>query len=194
MDLLIAVIGWGFTLFLAFSAFKKGEISRLKDTVISEVDSIYYWVCVEVEQHRIINASASNRNRRYLRVNAHRCLELHEIEGFFSEKVNHLEYKINHLNLHAGRKIVDENVVLHFRRIDIVKILDGKKSKDLLSAMLKIKEEIHESYGNVYMNNFGLPKVKDGYVHEFTGWFLGLITMILAVIMIMLSKIFSFKL
>ncbi|MEC8324949.1 MAG: hypothetical protein VX100_02370 [Pseudomonadota bacterium] len=124
-QLIIALVGWAILFYLHNRTLRKGEISRLKDSLTKEIKDLFTWI-----------EKSSNKSYSAL-----------ELEEELAGKVTLIEFLISQFNNYASSTLIDPDCLTKVRNIDTAKIISNEKfyQEDKL-IQYDIIEQIENAY------------------------------------------------
>lgn len=124
-QLIIALVGWAILFYLHNRTLRKGEISRLKDSLTKEIKDLFTWI-----------EKSSKKSYSAL-----------ELEEELAGKVTLIEFLISQFNNYASSTLIDPDCLTKVRNIDTAKIISNEKfyQEDKL-IQYDIIEQIESAY------------------------------------------------
>lgn len=171
-QLIVLLIGWGFTLYLQYNANRRAEALKRKDKIIDRLDNLSSWVEDEVEKK---NFNASRAEEAYT--------------GLMLE----LELRVNQFNGHVRASIVDIERVGELRGLDffVASDRDGLSYKARALAS-QIVEEIEMGCDDLYFNRSGRLGRINKFLYELSGVAFGLLSILIFTLLVWAFSNLSF--
>ena len=158
-QLIVLVLGWGFTVYLGIRSNSRGEALKTRDKIVDKLEALSEWVEDELKREPF---------------------DFSEFETGFSGLLSQIELKIGHLNAHVGEQIVGAEVLRDLREIEFSETVgenEGLYSKVRHASWNAIDAVEMESNEKFFMRK-GMLAYFRGFVHTFYGVIVGAISIL----------------
>lgn len=157
-QLTVALIGWTFLFYLHNRTLKKGEVSRLKDSITKEIKELFDWLDDTSES-------------------GYTALELEEL---LSGKITLIEFLISQINEYTHSDFLDPLWLAELRYIDTEELLSNKKiSQQERLRQFDIIEKIETAYHEQAISTNSLKKLWRNNKDTISGVISGLAILVL---------------
>ncbi len=139
VDTGLTIFGFVVSLFIAFWAFKRTEVSRIKDVFISKAEDLPVWLLTQLNQN-----------------------DYYQIENLYAGKLTHLEMRLKQLNLYAKHKFASDVFFDDLRNVDLETLTkeDAFKVHEIVFNLIERTEEEYFKFYYSFCSRFIAPHSK----------------------------------
>lgn len=135
-QLTIALIGWAFIFYLHNRTLKKGEVSRLKESITKEIKDLFTWL-----------DGAANKTCEQADGSSQKAYSELELEEELAGKITLIEFLISQINEYTHSSFLDPLWLVELRNIDTAQLIsNGKVSQVDKLRQFDIIEKVETAY------------------------------------------------
>ncbi|WLG69296.1 hypothetical protein [Pseudomonas brassicacearum] len=161
-QMIVLMLGWMFTVYLQVRSNSRAEALKRKDKIIDKLEDLAGWLDEELSKDDF---------------------SLGRSEESYAGHVSQIEVKVGQLNQHVGKQIIDGKILEKLMLFEIK--ADPGDNKDLpyevRDAAWDIIEKIESSCTKEYFERQGILSTLKGFIYDFSGFILGLVSLFLLV-------------
>lgn len=161
-QVIVLMLGWMFTVYLQVRSNSRAEALKRKDKIIDKLEDLPGWLEEEISKEDF---------------------SLGRSEESYAGHVSQIEVKVGQLNQHVGKSIIDRKILEQLMLFEIKP--DAESNKDLpyevRDVAWDIIEKIESSCTEEYFERQGVLSTLKGYVVDFSGVIVGVVSLFLLV-------------
>lgn len=144
---LLIIAGWFISLWISYHAFNRAEVYRAKDKIIDRIDKMHEWIVKEIK-------SIKNDEDKIKMIQI--------VESFTASKLSQLELSASQYNKFVQYEVVDLNLILQIRNIDLIEGNIEETIKALNDSIYNLSESIEINFSK-FANDSIFIKLSNRY-------------------------------
>lgn len=153
-QLIVLVLGWGFTVYLGLRSNSRAEALKTRDKIVDKLEALSEWVEDELKRTPF---------------------DFSELETGFSGLLSQIELKIGHFNAHVGENVVDVDVLRELRGFEFSETLEENEAfySKIRHASWNAIDTVEMDSNEKFFMKKGMLTYFNGFVHAFYGVIVG---------------------